>query len=83
MSSGHPWDSKKWQLFLGEGIGSCYSQFIPIKLLSDLENWDSSRLFWTGGCCSEVVVIKGLTVPKMANSEDNKLIFYSRNAVLL
>jgi hypothetical protein len=34
-TAGHPWNSKKWALFK---CGS-YSQFVPNKLQSILENW--------------------------------------------
>ncbi len=38
------------------------AQFIPMKLLSVLENWGSSWPLQTGGRCLEVVVNTGLTV---------------------
>jgi hypothetical protein len=49
---------KKWLLFKGD----CYSQFIPINLLSVLENCGLSWLLKTGGRCSEVVFKTGLPV---------------------
>jgi len=41
--------------------GRC-SQFIPVNLLSVLENWGSSWPLYTGGRCSEVVINTRLTV---------------------
>ncbi len=66
----HPWELKKWPLFKDKGkLFTVYSyKNDKIKMISVLKNWGWSWPLQAGGLCLELVVIKGLILPKLVFS---------------
>ena len=56
VQNDHPWGPKKWAV-VGKVV-----VIRPIKLVNFLVGWGSGWLFFTGCCCSEVVVNTNLTL---------------------